>query len=157
MRGEIGRHGARNDMAAAALDVSLLAVVAAAALSDLRTRLIPDGVLAAGLAVLPPLCALGAPADPLARLGWGATAAGLLLVAALLRPDGMGLGDAKLAGVLGVYLRAGIVPAFLVAFAAGAFAGAVLVARHGWEARRRTVPFAPFLGGGALIALAVGG
>ena len=42
----------------------------------------------------------------------------------------------------------------VVAFAAGSIAGLVLLARHGWAARSRTIPFAPFLAIGALIALA---
>ena len=102
--------------------------------------------------MLPPLCALGVPADPAGRLGWGAAAAGLLLVAALVRPSGMGLGDVKLAGLLGIYLRADVATAFALAFSGGVLAGAVLIARHGWVARKRTIPFAPFLGGGALLA-----
>jgi leader peptidase (prepilin peptidase) / N-methyltransferase len=139
-------------MAAAALDASLVLVVAVTAISDLRTRLVRDEALIAGLAVVPPLCALGATADPAGRLGWGAAAAGLLLLAALFRPGGMGLGDVKLAGVLGVYLRSDVAAALVFAFSGGVLAGAVLIVRHGWSARKRTIPFAPFLGGGALLA-----
>lgn len=148
------RHGPDNDMAAAALDAFLVAVIVVASVSDLRTRLIPDLPLIGALIAVPLLCALGAPADPAGRLGWGAAAAGFLLAAALMRPGGMGLGDVKLAGVLGVYLRGQVVTAFTFAFAAGTLAGAALIVRHGWTARRRTIPFGPFLGAGALAALA---
>jgi leader peptidase (prepilin peptidase)/N-methyltransferase len=81
-------------------------------------------------------------------------AAGFLLAAALVRPDGMGLGDVKLAGVLGIYLGAAVIEAMVVAFAAGSLAGLVLLARHGWAARSSTIPFAPFLALGALLAIA---
>jgi len=140
-------------MAATALDASLVSVACVAAVSDLRTRLIPDRALIAGLLAVPVGCALGAPAAAGSRLGWGAAAAGSLLAAALIRPGGMGLGDVKLAGVLGVYLRAQVITAFAVAFAAGTLAGTALVARHGWGARKWTIPFAPFLAAGTLAAV----
>jgi leader peptidase (prepilin peptidase)/N-methyltransferase len=66
----------------------------------------------------------------------------------------MGLGDVKLAAVLGFYLAAGVIEAMVVAFAAGSLAGFVLLVRHGWQARSRTIPFAPFLALGALVAIA---
>jgi leader peptidase (prepilin peptidase)/N-methyltransferase len=89
------------------------------------------------------------------RLAAGAGAAGFLLAAAVICPDGMGLGDVKLAGVLGVYLGAAVIEAMLVAFAAGSAVGLVLLARHGWAARSRTIPFAPCLALGALVALRI--
>jgi leader peptidase (prepilin peptidase)/N-methyltransferase len=141
-------------MAAALLDASLVAVLCVVALCDLRTRLIPDGPLVAGLAAA---LALGAVADPGSlpgRLLAGLAAAAFLLAAALIRPDGMGLGDVKLAGVLGAYLEARVLEALLLAFAAGSIAGLALIARHGWSARTRTIPFAPFLALGTLLALA---
>ena len=141
-------------MAAAVLDASLLALLGVVTLSDLRTRLIPDGALVASLAVAVPVCLLSDPGTMPERLAAGLGAAGFLLAAALIRRNGMGLGDVKLAGVLGVYLGAAVIEAMVVAFAAGSVAGLVLIARHGWEARSRTIPFAPFLAIGALVAIA---
>jgi leader peptidase (prepilin peptidase) / N-methyltransferase len=140
-------------MAAAVLDVSLVALLGVVTVSDVRTRLVPDAALAAGLAVALPVCLLSDAGGMPERLLAGTAAAGFLLAAALIRPDGMGLGDIKLAGVLGVYLGARVVEAMVVAFAAGSIAGLVLLARHGWSARGRTIPFAPFLAVGALTAL----
>jgi leader peptidase (prepilin peptidase)/N-methyltransferase len=65
----------------------------------------------------------------------------------------MGLGDVKLAGVLGIYLGARVAEAMLVAFAAGSVAGVIVLARHGLSARSRTIPFAPCLALGSLVAL----
>jgi leader peptidase (prepilin peptidase) / N-methyltransferase len=151
---EAGAHLALNDMAAAFLDASLLAMLAAVTLSDLRTRLIPDRFLVAGLACVLAAIVVTEPGTLPGRLLAGLAAAGFLLVAALLRPDDMGLGDVKLAGVLGVYLGPAVLGAMMVAFASGSIAGIVLVVRHGWGARRLTIPFAPFLALGALVAIA---
>ena len=88
-------------MAAAVLDASLVALLGVVTVSDLRTRLIPDGALVASLAIAMPVCLLADPGGVPERLLAGTAAAGFLLAAALIRPDGMGLGDVKLAGVLG--------------------------------------------------------
>ena len=141
-------------MAAVLLDAALVVVLGAVTVSDLRTRLIPDRTLVVGLAVGLPLSVLadpdGLPGRLLAALGAG----GFLLGAALARPGGMGLGDAKLAAVLGLYLGGTVVEALAVAFAAGSLAGLVLILRGGWSARNDTIPFAPFIALGTLAAIA---
>jgi prepilin signal peptidase PulO-like enzyme (type II secretory pathway) len=141
-------------MAAAALEGSLVALLAVVTFTDLRSRLVPDIALALALMAALPLCLLSEPASVPGRLiaAWGAGI--FLLAAALIRPSGMGLGDVKLAAVIGFYLGARVLEALLVALAAGSVAGLVLLARHGWSARRRTIPFAPCLALGALAALA---
>jgi leader peptidase (prepilin peptidase)/N-methyltransferase len=141
-------------MAAAVLDASLVALLGVVTLSDLRTRLVPDGALLASLAVAVPVCLVSDAGGVPGRLLAGLCAGGFLLAAALIRPDGMGLGDVKLAAVLGFYLGAGVTEAMLIAFAAGSIAGLVLLVRHGWKARSRMIPFAPFLALGALVAIA---
>jgi leader peptidase (prepilin peptidase) / N-methyltransferase len=141
-------------MAAAVLDASLVALLGVVTVSDLRTRLVPDAALVASLAVALPVCLLSDAGGVPERLLAGLAAGGFLLAATLIRPDGMGLGDVKLAGVLGVYLGPRVAEAMVVAFAAGSVAGLVLLARHGLAARSSTIPFAPFLAIGALAALA---
>jgi leader peptidase (prepilin peptidase)/N-methyltransferase len=142
-------------MAAALLDASLVLLLGAVSVSDLRTRLVPDEPLILGLALALILSALSAPAELPERLAAGAGAAGFLLAAALIRPDGMGLGDVKLAGVLGVYLGADVIEAMIVAFAVGSVVGLAIFVRHGWGARSRTIAFAPCLALGALVAVAL--
>lgn len=141
-------------MAAALLDASLIVVAGVVTVTDLRSRLVPDVALLGALALAVPVCALSAPGGLPERVLAGIGALGFLLVPALLRPEGMGLGDVKLAGVLGFYLGARVIEALAIAFAIGSLAGLVLVARHGWAARRRTIPFAPCLALGALAAIA---
>ena len=137
-------------MTAAFADASLLALVLTVTVADLRARLVPDRALAVATVIVVPLTAALDPAAlperGLAALGAG----GFLLAAALIRPGAMGLGDVKLAAVLGLYLGRGVIAALLVAFVSGSFLGLVLIARHGWAARSRTIPFAPFLSLGAL-------
>jgi leader peptidase (prepilin peptidase)/N-methyltransferase len=74
----------------------------------------------------------------------------------LVRPDGMGLGDAKLAVLLGAVLGASIIPALAFAFLFGSLVGVAIMARKGAGARKHTVPFGPFLAAGAVIALWAG-
>src|SRR3954468_2134760 len=129
---------------AMALTGILLAALAAAVACDLRARVIPNAITAP--AALGALAAGGHP-------GAGALAAAFLGAAALARPDGMGLGDAKLAGVMGLALGPPVAAALLIACAAGTAYGAALALRHGVAAARAaTVPFAPFLAVGALWA-----
>ena len=87
-------------MAAALLDASLVLLLAVVSVSDMRTRLVPDGPLAIALALALGVFAATSPAELPERLAAGGGAAGFLLTAALIRPSGMGLGDVKLAGVL---------------------------------------------------------
>jgi len=141
-------------MAAALLDASLVILASVVTVTDLRNRLIPDAPLLVGVVGALLLCAISEPSGIPERLLAGAGAGGFLLAPALIRPDGMGLGDVKLAAVLGVYLGVRVVEAMLIAFAAGSVAGLMLLLRHGWDARRRTIPFGPFLALGAMVAIA---
>jgi leader peptidase (prepilin peptidase)/N-methyltransferase len=79
-----------------------------------------------------------------------------LLLAALAYPAGMGMGDVKLAGVMGVYLGASVAPALLAAFLSGTVAGLVTIAREGTEARKKGIPFAPFLALGGVLGVLAG-
>jgi leader peptidase (prepilin peptidase) / N-methyltransferase len=142
-------------MAAGLLDVSLVLMLGVVTISDLRTRLVPNEPLIASLLLALAVCALSDPGEVPGRLIAGGGAAGFLLAAALIRPDGMGLGDVKLAGVIGVYLGAATIEAMLVSMAAGTVVGLLLIARHGWSARHRTIAFGPCLALGALVATAL--
>jgi leader peptidase (prepilin peptidase)/N-methyltransferase len=86
----------------------------------------------------------------------GAAAFGALLLAALAYPAGMGMGDVKLAGVMGIYLGSGVAPAMLVAFLAGSIVGLAIIAREGRDARKKGIPFGPFLAFGGLVGIVAG-
>lgn len=123
---------------------------------DLELRIVPNKILL-------PLAVWGVGATAVVRpeslsgcLIAGGAAFGAMLLIALAYPAGMGLGDVKLAGVMGLYLGASVLPALLIAFFAGSVVGLAIMARHGAAARKKAVPFAPFLALGALAGLLVG-
>jgi len=140
-----------------ALSVALILLVVPAALIDLEHRIIPNRITALG-AVL--ALAIGLVLDPSGepeRLIAAAAAGGFLLLAALAYPGGMGMGDVKLAGMMGLFLGAAVAPALLIALVSGVALGAVVIARKGAQAGRKTaVPFGPSLALGALVAVFVG-
>jgi leader peptidase (prepilin peptidase)/N-methyltransferase len=140
-----------------ALGIGLILLVVPIALIDLETRLIPNRLTLPG-AVL--ALALGLALDPSGepgRLIAGAAAGGFLLLAALAYPGGMGMGDVKLAGMMGLFLGSAVAPALLIALLSGTAVGAVVIARKGARAGRKTaVPFGPFLALGAIVAVFAG-
>ena len=108
-----------------ALAILTILLVVPAALIDLEYRIIPNRLTALG-AVL--ALAIGVALDPAGepeRLIAAAGAGGFLLVAALAYPGGMGMGDVKLAAVLGLCLGAAVAPAILIALLSGVIFGAV--------------------------------
>jgi leader peptidase (prepilin peptidase)/N-methyltransferase len=136
----------------------LCVVLAAATVADLQAMVIPDqltlgGVAAAlviwGVATRDISAVVTGPV--LAGLGFG----GLLLVAAVLRPDGMGGGDVKLAAAAGAFLGfpATAVAAFLSVVMGGLYA-LFLLARG--RDRRSVFPFGPFIAAGTAVAALFG-
>ena len=121
---------------------------------DLTHRIVPNRiVLPAALVVLLAQTALEpSPEWALAALG----ASGFLFVAALAYPAGMGMGDVKLALLLGAMLGRTVPVALMVGMFAALVPSVVLLARHGSAARKMGIPFAPFLAFGALVALFFG-
>jgi leader peptidase (prepilin peptidase)/N-methyltransferase len=153
----VGAVLAHSSAAGIALAILTVLLVVPAALIDLEHRIIPNRITALG-AVL--ALAIGFALDPAGepeRLIAAAAAGGFLLIAALAYPGGMGMGDVKLAGVLGLCLGASVAPAVLIALLAGVAVGAVVIARKGTrEGRKTAVPFGPFLALGALVAVFAG-
>jgi leader peptidase (prepilin peptidase) / N-methyltransferase len=142
-----------DDWGELALGLMLSALLVIVTLTDLERRIIPNKVLLAGVIAG---VAVAAVADP-GSLGSRAIAAlgagGFLFLVALAYPRGMGMGDVKLAAVMGIYLGRAVAPALLIGFAAGAIVGLVLIARRGPAARKQAVPFGPFLALGGIVAL----
>ncbi len=141
-----------------ALNVVFILLLVPIALIDLEHRVIPNRLTALG-AVL--ALGIGTALDPSgepARLIAGSAAGGALLLAALAYPGGMGMGDVKLAGVMGLFLGSAVAPAMLIALLAGVLYGALIGAREGARAAGKTaIPFGPFLAFGSLVAVFAGG
>ena len=139
-----------------AYQLPFAAMLVAVSLIDLEHRIIPNKIVVPmavyGLATI---AAVDMDFLPEALIA-GASAFTFMLAIALVHPKGMGMGDVKLAGVMGVYLGLSVVPALLLGFLSGSLAGVAIMMRHGAAGRKRGVPFAPFLALGGLVALLVG-
>jgi leader peptidase (prepilin peptidase) / N-methyltransferase len=137
------------------LIVFVILVLAVLSWRDLRARVIPNKiVLPAWAIVLVAQVALH-PGHWEEWLIASAVAAGALLVPALVYPEGLGMGDVKLVGLIGAALGYGVLNGLLVGTVlAGLFSAALLV-RYGSGARRVTFPYGPFLAAGAVAVLLV--
>ena len=135
------------------LGLAFVLLLVPVAFIDLDHRIIPNKLTALGAAVAIALVAVLMPGDLPEHLIAGAAAGGFLLAAAIAHPAGMGMGDVKLAGVMGLFLGRAVGPAMLIALLAGAVVGVVVMARHG---RKAGVPFGPFLAVGGIAGLFAG-
>jgi leader peptidase (prepilin peptidase)/N-methyltransferase len=139
------------------LGLVLVALLVPIALIDLDHRIVPNRLTALGAVLAVAIGAATDPAELPQQLIAGAAAGGFLLLAALARPDGMGMGDVKLAGMLGLFLGREVAVALLVALVAGTLVGVVVMARKGaQEGRKTAIPFGPFLALGGAVALLAG-
>jgi leader peptidase (prepilin peptidase)/N-methyltransferase len=139
-----------------ALELPFAALLIAVAFIDLEHRIVPNKLLLPAAAWAIGMGAVvGLDSLPESLIA-GSAAFTFLLVAALAYPAGMGMGDVKLAGVMGLYLGLSVVPAMLVGFLAGSLVGIGLIASRGAAARKTGVPFAPFLALGGLVGLLAG-
>jgi prepilin signal peptidase PulO-like enzyme (type II secretory pathway) len=137
--------------AAAAIACGALVVVTA---TDLEQRIVPDRVVLPAAAAVLALRTV-AHLSPEWAIG-AAGAAGFFFLALLAHPGGMGMGDVKLALLVGALLGRTTPVAILLSLFLALVPSAVLFARHGLRARKLGIPFAPFLAAGAVIALFVG-
>jgi leader peptidase (prepilin peptidase) / N-methyltransferase len=139
------------------LDLCFVAALVAITRIDLEHRIIPNRILAPLAVLALVLTAIFAPGELPARLISAAAGGGVLLLAALAYPGGMGMGDVKLAAVMGLVLGPALGPALLIAVLAGTLVGVAIIARRGVAAGRKTaVPFGPFLALGGLVGLFAG-
>jgi leader peptidase (prepilin peptidase)/N-methyltransferase len=139
------------------LGLVLVTFLVPIAVIDFDLKIIPNK-LTAPAAVL--AVALGAVLEPSylpEQLIAGFGALLFFYLPALIHAKGMGMGDVKLAAVLGLYLGRAVAPAIFIGLAAGVLAGAVIIARKGAaDGRKTAVPFGPFLALGALVAVFCG-
>jgi leader peptidase (prepilin peptidase)/N-methyltransferase len=137
--------------AKAAIAAFFCAVLVAVSAIDLEHRIIPNRIVLPALVVV--LVANTArelsPEWTLAALG----ASGFLFAAALAYPAGMGMGDVKLALLMGAALGRTVSVALMAGLLAAMVPGLVLIARHGAKARKMGIPFGPFLALGSVVAL----
>src|SRR3954451_1651639 len=146
-----------DDASGIALGICLVTILIPIALIDFEYRIIPNRITgpAAIVALL-----IGALLDQdfvVEQLIAGVAAGGVFFLAVLAYPKGMGMGDVKLAGMMGLYLGRAVGLAILVGLVSGAVVGSVIMARMGVrEGRKQAVPFGPFLALGGIVAIFAG-
>lgn len=138
------------------LGLVFVTMLVAITVTDLERRIIPNKILLATAVAGVAIVAIGDPASLPQRLIAAAAAGGALFLVALAYPKGMGLGDVKLAAVMGLFLGRNVAPALFVALLSGSVVGLVLIARDGADARKRAIPFGPFLALGGVVGLLAG-
>lgn len=134
------------------LEWAFLAILIAIAFIDLEHQIIPNVI------VLPAAAAGLAAAIALEPKHWwefligSACAAVFLLLLALIWPGGMGLGDVKMALLMGAVLGRYVIVAVFLGFLFGGLVGILLILL-GLRGRRDRIPFGPFLAMGSAVAL----
>jgi leader peptidase (prepilin peptidase) / N-methyltransferase len=134
-----------------AVSAAFCAVLVAVSAIDLEHRIIPNRIVvpAAAAALLVQTALEPSPEWALGALG----ASGFLFAAALAYPAGMGMGDVKLALLMGAVLGRTVSVALMAGMVAAMLPSLYLFARHGKAARKMGIPFGPFLAIGSLVAL----
>ncbi len=129
-------------------------VLVAVSVTDLERRIVPNRIVVPALVVALVVQTIRDPSPEwiVASLGAG----GFYFVAALVYPAGIGMGDVKLAAFLGAWLGAPVIVALFAGSMLALIPAAAIVALHGKAGRKVGIPFAPFLAGGAVIALFYG-
>jgi leader peptidase (prepilin peptidase) / N-methyltransferase len=137
----------------AALASFFCAVLVALSAIDFERYILPDRIVLPSAAIVLVANIALHPGQAPEWIAAGLGASLFLFVALLVYPKGMGMGDVKLALLLGFmlgrYVGAGLMVGMLAALVPAIF----LIARHGAQARKMKIPFGPFLAFGAIVAL----
>jgi leader peptidase (prepilin peptidase)/N-methyltransferase len=135
----------------AALAAAFCTVLVALSAIDVRHRIVPNRIVlpAAGVTLVAHTLIEPSPEWLLAALG----ASAFFLAAALAYPAGLGMGDVKLALLLGAMLGRDVMLGIMLGLVAALVPSVVLLARHGTSARKMAIPLVPFLALGSVVAL----
>jgi leader peptidase (prepilin peptidase) / N-methyltransferase len=148
----LARYGLSADGLIAAFMCGVLVVLS---VIDFESHRLPNNIVLPSAAVVLVARLASAPEHWQAWLGAGLGAFAFFFAFALIYPAGLGMGDVKLALLLGFALGTAVLPALVVGTLAGGVAAIVLLAKNGTEARRRAIPFGPFLAFGAIAVLLI--
>jgi leader peptidase (prepilin peptidase) / N-methyltransferase len=140
--------GLTGEMLVAAFFCAVLVAVSAI---DLTHRIIPNRIVLPAFGVVLVANTLLEPSPQWALGALGAS--GFLFLAVLAYPAGMGMGDVKLALLMGAALGKTVAVALMLGMVAALVPAVVLLARHGSKARKMGIPFGPFLAFGSVVAL----
>ena len=138
----------------ATLAAAFCAVLVVLSIIDLQHRIVPNRIVLPSAAVA--LVAHTVIDPSLEWAVWSLLAAGGLFLVVLAYPKGLGMGDVKLALLLGAMLGSSVTLALMLGMFAALIPSIVLLTRHGSAARKMGIPFVPFLAFGAVVALFLG-
>jgi leader peptidase (prepilin peptidase) / N-methyltransferase len=149
--GSVWKFGLTGSTAVAAFFCAALVAVSA---TDLEHRIIPNRIVLPAAAVV---LAANTALHPSPEWAIGAVgASGFLFAAALAYPKGMGMGDVKLALLMGAALGRTVPVALMFGMVAALVPGIYLLVRYGSAGRKIRIPFGPFLALGSAVALFAG-
>ena len=141
------------DGGALILALAFCGLLVVVTVTDMDRRVIPNAALVVAALSGMAITVASDPGSLGERAIGGGAAGGVLLLVWLAHPNGMGMGDVKLAAVMGLYLGRSVAPALLVGFGVGALAGLALIARRGRDARKQAIAFGPSLALGGVVGL----
>jgi leader peptidase (prepilin peptidase) / N-methyltransferase len=147
------RFGFSGEAFVAAYFCAVLVVLSAI---DAERRILPDLIVLPSFALV---LAAHIALQPERTVEWVAASLGaslFLFLALLAYPKGMGMGDVKLALLLGAGLGASVVVGMMIGMLSALVYSTALFVRHGMAARKMAIPFGPFLAFGAIVALFAG-
>jgi leader peptidase (prepilin peptidase)/N-methyltransferase len=145
-----------DDPTEVALGLVFVTALLSVTLTDLERRIIPNRILLVAAVAAVAITAVGDPSSLPERAIAAIAAGGVFFLVALAYPRGMGLGDVKLAAVMGLFLGWDVAAAVLIALLAGSLVGLAMIASQGGAARKRAIPFGPFLALGGVVGLLLG-
>jgi len=138
----------------AALAAFFCCVLVAISAVDLEHRIVPNMIVLPATAIALPVQTVLHPSPEWALGALGASL--FLFLAVLAYPAGMGMGDVKLALFMGAVLGKAVGVALMLGMLAALVPGIYLLVRHGSKGRKMSIPFAPFLAFGSIVALFAG-
>ena len=135
----------------ALVDSLACAVLVAVTVTDFERRIVPNRIIVPALVIALVVQTIR---DPSVEWIVAALAAGgFFLIAALIYPAGLGMGDVKMAAFLGAWLGAPVIVALFAGSLLAVIPAIFILATQGRAARKVGIPFAPFLAGGGVVAL----
>jgi leader peptidase (prepilin peptidase) / N-methyltransferase len=138
----------------AIVDALACGVLVAVTVTDLERRIVPNRIIVPALVAA---LAVQTALDP--SVEWivaSLAAGGFYLIAALIYPAGIGMGDVKLAAFLGAWLGTSVIVALFAASLLALLPALAILGMRGTQGRKVGIPFAPFLAAGGLVALFFG-
>ena len=120
---------------------------------DLRLGLLPNRIVLPAAGAVLFLQISFYPGDAVEWVAASVGAAGFLLLPSLINSSGIGMGDVKLALLLGAMLGSAVIGALLIGFLTLWPVAIYLFATEGWGARKRSLPLGPSLAFGSILVL----